>query len=307
MWNQEAPPQTHSSANSISGVTITNNNNNNNNNTPHDDPTSTPPPPPPPPKPLSKTTSHLTQQIRPSLFVELQLLLLTFTIGLQDAISFHDFNCFASNQTGNTVLMVIAAVLPEFNGQIFDTANTACALAFFLAAAYLTGQVANLNIPGSQTQLARNRLFLVTCNLIQTALVFAAAGIQYAHGVSPRGKHTLFAIALLAAAAGSQVVQSRSFRMTEISTAMATAAWVDLVIDKDLFAKQNRARNRRVAFLLTLALGTLAGAFIFKKLGSPAALAVSGSGKGLVTVLWFFAEGEKEIDEKKTEGGKEMV
>ncbi|KAK4170225.1 hypothetical protein QBC43DRAFT_348654 [Cladorrhinum sp. PSN259] len=250
---------------------------------------------------FAKTWSYLNEPIRPTFFVELQLLLLTFSVGLQDAISFYDFNCFASNQTGNTVLLVIAIVLPEFNGQIFDTANTAVALGFFLAAAYLTGQIANI------LSCARNRLFLITCNLIQTALVFAASALQHIHGVTPRGSHTLFAIGLLATAAGSQVVQSRSFKMTEISTAMATAAWVDLVIDKDLFKKQNRGRNRRVAFLLTLALGTLAGAFVFKKIGSPAALAVSGAGKGLVTVLWFFASGEKKTEENESGKQKETV
>ncbi|KAK4230650.1 hypothetical protein QBC38DRAFT_468456 [Podospora fimiseda] len=291
MGNQDPPK---SSATSMSGITI---------NTPETN--NDPPTAPTSPTLLQKTWTHLLQPIPPSLQVELLLLLLTFSIGLQDAISFYDFNCFASNQTGNTVLIIIAMVLPELNGQIFDTSHTAVALSFFLLSAYLTGQVANLF--GFSP---RNRLFLILCNLIQTGLVFAAAAVQYVYGVTPRGSiHTLFAIGLLATAAGSQVVQSRSFKMTEISTAMATAAWVDLVIDKDLFKKQNRARNRRIAFLATLALGTLAGAFIFKTVGSPAALAVSGAGKGLVTLLWCFASGEREKEEEKKnkEEGKEGV
>lgn len=108
-----------------------------------------------------------------------------------------------------------------------------------------------------------------------------------------RSPRTLFAIGLLATAAGSQVVQSRSLRMTEITTAMATAAWVDLMIDPDLFRVKNRPRNRRVAFLGTLVLGTLAGAFIFKRLGSPPALLVSGAGKLLVTVMYMFNPAER--------------
>lgn len=266
----------------------------------HQDLTPAPKPPSPPPtrSSFSRSWAYLNQPIRPSLFVELQLLLLTFSVGLQDAISFYDFNCFASNQTGNTVLLVIAVVLPEMNGHLFDTPNTGVALGFFLGAAYLTGQIANV------LSCARNRLFLIICNLLQTFLVFGAAILQYTSGVNRVNSHTLLAIGMLATAAGSQVVQSRSFKMTEISTAMATAAWVDLVVDKDLFKRENRARNRRVGFLVTLALGTLAGAFVFKKVGSPAALMVSGAGKGLVTLLWFFAEGEREEkgDEEKGEG-----
>ncbi len=213
---------------------------------------------------------------------------------ITDAISFPDFHCFASNQTGNTVFLVLAIVLPEGNGDMFVTANIGVALGFFLAAAWLTGQLGH--IIG-----ARRRCWLMFCNFIQTCLVFIAAGLQYANS-SPSGRlaldgaqtpSTLWAIGLLASAAGSQVVQSRSLRMTEITTAMATAAWVDLMIDPNLFRMENRSRNRRIGFLATLLLGTLTGAFIFRRLGSPAALVISGAGKMLVTVLFLFNGAEK--------------
>ncbi len=216
---------------------------------------------------------------------------------ITDAISFPDFHCFASNQTGNTVFLVLAVVFPEGNGDMFITANIAVALGFFLAAAWLTGQLGH--IIGAQ-----RRCWLIFCNFIQTCLVFAAAGLQYA-SLSPTGRlaldgaqtpSTLWAIGLLASAAGSQVVQSRSLRMTEITTAMATAAWVDLMIDPNLFRMENRSRNRRIGFLGTLVLGTLAGAFIFRRLGSPAALMISGAGKTLVAVMFLFNGAHKPKD-----------
>jgi uncharacterized membrane protein YoaK (UPF0700 family) len=74
---------------------------------------------------------------------------------------------------------------------------------------------------------------------------------------------------------------------------MATAAWVDLMIDPALFSVRNRGRNRRIGFLASLVLGTLAGAFIFRRVGSPAALVVSAAGKVLVTVMYLFAPAEK--------------
>ncbi|KAK0729216.1 hypothetical protein B0T21DRAFT_314812, partial [Apiosordaria backusii] len=221
----------------------------------------------------SKIWRYLNEDIKPTAFAEFQLTLLTFCIGLQDAVSFPDFHCFASNQTGNTVFLVLAIILPEMDGEMFVTSNIGVALGFFLAAAYLTGQLGH--IIGS-----RRRLYIIICNLIQTCLVFAAATLQHIKGVEPQGTtRTLLAIGFLATAAGSQVVVSRSLKMTEISTAMATAAWVDLVIDPDLMRVRNRGRNRRLAFLGSLILGTLVGAVIFKRVGSAVALFVSAGGR----------------------------
>lgn len=84
--------------------------------------------------------------------------------------------------------------------------------------------------------------------------------------------------------------------MTEISTAMATAAWVDLVIDPRLMVLRegNRPRNRRMAFLVALVAGSLVGAGIYRSYGSGVAIFVSAGGKAIVTCMFFFNGGEKE-------------
>lgn len=184
--------------------------------------------------------------------------------------------------------------MPELNGDMFFTPNISVALGLFLAGAYLTGQLGHVVGP-------RLRLWLVLCNLAQTAMVFAAAGVQRAYGARHRhggaaGVPDLVALGLLALASGSQVVQSRSLRMTEISTAMATAAWVDLLIDPHLFAARggNRPRDRRFFFLVALLAGSLAGAGIYRRAGSDVALLVSAGGKALVTVMYLFNESDVE-------------
>ncbi|TQV97171.1 DUF1275 domain-containing protein [Cordyceps javanica] len=238
----------------------------------------------------SGVVAHFTSDIRPTLFAELQLLLLTFCTGIQDATTFPDYHCFASNQTGNTVLLCLAIVFPQSNGDLFIIPNIGMALGLFLGAGWLTGQLGHVVGP-------RRRWWLILCNLIQTALVFVAAAVQYKYGVSDRGSSALAVIGLLASASGSQVVQSRSLAMTEISTAMATAAWVDLIIDQKLFAVNNRPRTRRVAFLVALVTGCLIGALIYREVGSPTAIAVSGAGKFLVTLMFIFTNAEK-VQEK---------
>ncbi|KJZ78331.1 hypothetical protein HIM_02369 [Hirsutella minnesotensis 3608] len=234
----------------------------------------------------SGVVRHLTEEVESSSFVELQLLVLTFCTGMQDATTFPDYHCFASNQTGNTVFLCLALILPQLDGDTFISANIGMALGLFLGAGWLTGQLSHAIGP-------RKRWWLVLSNLVQTGFVFGAAAVQYRYGTQDRGPAALAVLGLLASAAGSQVVQSRSLRLTEISTAMATAAWVDLVIDPKLFALKNRPRSRRVAFLLALVLGSLVGAIIYRELGSATAIAVSGAGKVLVTVCFLFSPSVK--------------
>ncbi|KAH8176108.1 DUF1275 domain protein [Sarocladium implicatum] len=231
---------------------------------------------------------HLCDDVSSSLLAEIQLVILTFCTGIQDATTFPAYHCFVSNQTGNTVFLCMALILPQLNGDMFITSNIGMALGMFLGAGWLTGQLSHLIGP-------RKRWWLVFCNLIQSGLVLGAATIEFRHGAGSDGAVALSVIGLLASAAGSQVVQSRSLAITEISTAMATAAWVDLMIDEKFFALRNRPRTRRVAFLLSLALGALTGAGILRTAGSATAVAVSGGGKLLVTVMYLCTKPEQRV------------
>jgi uncharacterized membrane protein YoaK (UPF0700 family) len=181
---------------------------------------------------------------------------------------------------------MLAIVLPEFDGDMFVTANIGAALGFFIFGGWVTGQVSHLVGP-------RQRWWLVLCNLFQSCLVFAAAAIQYQCGTGKEDAAAVTVVALLAFASGSQVVQSRSLAITEISTAMATAAWVDLMIDPHMFTRDNRSRNRRICFLAALVLGSLVGAAIYKTAGSAPAVFVSAAGKLLVAFMYFFNGAER--------------
>lgn len=209
---------------------------------------------------------------------------------LLDATTYPDYHCFASNQTGNTVFLCLALVIPHLSGDIVVVSNIGMALGLFLGAGWLTGQLSH--IIG-----ARKRWWLVLCNLVQSCFVICAAVIQYRYGIGDRGPAALAVVGMLAFASGSQVVQSRSLAMTEISTAMATAAWVDLMIDQKLFVLKNRPRTRRIAFLLSLVVGSLVGAVIYREVGSATALAVSGAGKLIVTAMFGLSPAEKRKQE----------
>lgn len=242
-------------------------------------------------------SNNIFQRIRPyfcplwnySLFdlnvdnlVEFQLLLATFCTGLQDAISYPDFRCFASNQTGNTVVLAVGIANYNYNASkmdsLFHLPNIAMSLGMFLAGAIITGQMGNY-IGG------RRRGWQFATNLAQTAMVFGAAAIHFTHDVEQTGNWALAIVALLAFSSGAQVAAARAFRVQEITTAMATAAWVDLVIDPKLLGTNNHSRDRRALFLASLIAGSFAGAFMYSKIGSPCALVVSAAGKTLVTAM----------------------
>ncbi|KAK5107698.1 hypothetical protein LTR62_000892 [Meristemomyces frigidus] len=226
--------------------------------------------------------------LRVDAFMEFQLLLLTFGTGIQDGISYPDFRCFASNQTGNTVVLAVA--LAGGAADLFDPVNVGLSLAAFLAGAVLTGRV---GIAVGR----RRRAWQFGVNLAQTFMVMGAAWIQFVHGVEERGAWARAALALIAFSSGAQVAAARAMKIPEISTAMATAAWVDLLIDENLMTWRNHPRNRRILFLVALVAGSFAGAFARTGVGSPMALVISGVVKALVIGGTLFSKSDRD-DEK---------
>lgn len=81
---------------------------------------------------------------------------------------------------------------------------------------------------------------------------------------------------------------ARGLGVTEITTAMATAAFVDVVIDPRLGAVVNRVRNRRVLFLVMLTGGCFVGAVVQGWVGRRVPLLLGAVGKSLVTVGVLF-------------------
>lgn len=249
---------------------------------------------PNPHKRLSNKIRHyLVATLNVDFLLEVQLLLLTFSTGIQDAVSYPDFKCFASNQTGNSV--VLAVGLAGHDNSIFNLSNVGLSLGMFLAGAIMTGQLANLVGPCG-------RLWLITSHLIQTLLTFVAAIIHPVYSPFGNSPSSMGSLALLAFASGAQVASMRPFRIQEITTAMATAAWVDLVIDPRLLRLGNRSRNRRAGFLIALVLGSFAGAFMRTGIGSSNALFVAGAGKALVTFLLFLNREQTPTDQSSSIG-----
>lgn len=218
--------------------------------------------------------AYWTSEVKEDAMLEGELVALAFATGIQDATSFPDYGCFASNQTGNTILLALGAA--GTGGSAFHLSNVGVSLGTFILGGMLFGQIGNLF--GS-----KRRLWLIVSSALQTAIVFAAVALQYRHGVSETGNIALWVIALLAFASGAQVAMARTVKIPEITTAMITSAYIDLVVDPGIFALRNRPRDRRVFFMIALFVGAFVGTFSVKHVNSPFALLLSAIIKALVT------------------------
>ena len=219
------------------------------------------------------------EEIREDLLLECELLLLSFATGIQDAAAWPDYSCFASNQTGNTLFLAIGVAGLTRNAYSFP--NIGVSLSLFVAGGFVMGQLGN-------RFGVRRRLWLLTSNIIQTLLVFGALIIQHSWPIRRDGPASMAVIALLAFSSGGQVAMSRSLKITEITTAMATAAFVDVVVDPDLGKLKNRLRNRRVMFLIMLTAGCFVGAFAQREVNSKFPILLCALGKALVSTAFLF-------------------
>lgn len=225
----------------------------------------------------SPLQSYFLAPLRTDLLVELQMIFLSFITGIQDAATYVDYHAFASNQTGNTVLLAVAVAGIERDSSLFIPRNIGVSLGSFTVSVWVFGQLGGMVGP-------RKRAWVLASNFVQTVLVFVAAALQYVYGVRLQSGVSLGIIALLSVAAGGQIVLSRNLGINEIPTAIATSAWVDLLSDKRLFAWDNRGRNRRVAFLLALVAGSFCGAYMYSRVDSAFTLMMSAVGKAIVTM-----------------------
>ena len=226
----------------------------------------------------SRAHSYFHSNIAEDTTLDRELYILAFATGIQDVATFPDYHCFASNQTGNTVLL--AAGVLGIGGDGFSLLIIGLSLLFFIAGAGIFGQLGNL-------LGVRQRWWLLSTSAVQTIMVFVTAALQYHYGTVDGAPTAKVIIALLAMSSGAQVAMVRSLKVTEVTTAMATAAYIDILIDPKILARKNYSRNRRVFFLSSLVAGSFAGAGIYKRMGSACALLVSAIGKLIVVGLLF--------------------
>lgn len=168
--------------------------------------------------PSKRWRAYLNQQIGVDTLLELQLYMLSFATGIQDAMTFAFYGVFCSKQTGNLVTMALSALKSE--AVVETETHIAVSFVCFLAGAALFGHFNNFI--GK-----KRRGWLIFVNAWQSLLVIAACVIRkisvdklQSIAEADADPLALASIALLAFSSGGQISLALSVGLAEINTTM---------------------------------------------------------------------------------------
>jgi len=206
-------------------------------------------------------------------------MMISFATGIMNAVTFSDYHLFAFNQTGNTALLAVGALGIE--GGMGKLQHVGLSLETFVAGGLMCCQLWN-------SIGCMSRVWLLTTNVFQTALVLAAAALHTHTDHVKDESINLGIITLLAFASGAQVASAWTVQVPEIMTTMVTSVYIDFLVDPHIFKKHNRVRNRRLFFIGSLVLGSFIGAIAYKFFSPAFGLYLSAAGKALVSSALLF-------------------
>lgn len=232
-------------------------------------------PPPCPSKEKEPSLPWFSQPI-PHRSLIVHLLFISFGTGLLDAPTYHGYGVFASNQTGNTIIILTEAInaagsARRSQGTVTEGAillAVGVSLSSFLIFGGLFGQLANV--------LGRcKRSWLAFSTLIQAIFLFIPAILLQLNVLnvakeasSQDGEYkSSWIILLLGGSAGIQLSMAKSVGIPEIPSAVLTSSYADLLTDPHLFHRSInsplvRPRNLRLAYIFSIVAGTLVGAAV---------------------------------------------
>lgn len=240
---------------------------------------------------------RLNGEVADDLFLELELMGLAVATGIMDATTFPDYHVFVSNQTGNTALLAVGAL--HIDSNIVKLQNVGVSLGVFIAGGMILGQLGNVFGP-------RRRLWLLVTNMLQTALVIVATSLRWKCTTSDGTSGSFVVLSLLAFASGGQIAVARTINVPEITTAMVTSAYIDLIVDPRILASQNRPRTRRFFFICCLLLGSFIGSIGYHYVGPSLSLLLSAICK-LVVTMAFFANADMSTSGRSAEKKSEVL
>jgi uncharacterized membrane protein YoaK (UPF0700 family) len=229
----------------------------------------------------STTTQLVNEPAREdALPVQAALLLLTFSTGLIDAVSFLGLgHVFTANMTGNIVFLGFAVA----GAPGLSLVRSLVSLGLFLLGAMGGGRLAKAMASHATPQ------WLVTAVLTEAGFLLAAALAAIGFDISsghPAGS-VYAVIALTALAMGLRNATVRRLAVPDLTTTVLTLTLTGIAADSSLAGGRNLRMPRRLASLGLMFAGAAVGALLLR-FGLSVPLAVSGA-VALISAALFSA------------------
>ncbi len=197
------------------------------------------------------------------------LLVLTFTTGLVDAVSYLGIgHVFVANMTGNIVLLGFG---------IAGSGGLPVLAPFVSLAAFLLGAGGGGVLAARLAE--RHPAHIASALAIEASLLVAAVVLATAVHVHPNTASGDSVIALLALGMGVRNATVRRVAVPDLTTTVLTMTLTGLAADSPLFGGTGKGSTRRSAAVLALLAGALVGALLLKSsLALPLAVAAALAG-----------------------------
>jgi uncharacterized membrane protein YoaK (UPF0700 family) len=198
------------------------------------------------------------------------LLVLTFTTGLVDATSYLGLgHVFAANMTGNIIFLGFG---------IAGSGGLSVLAPLISLGAFLVGAGAGGALAARTAD--RHPRHYAWALAIEASLIAAAAVLAATIDIRPDAVSGDAVIALLALAMGMRNATIRRIAVPDLTTTVLTMTLTGLAADSPLFGGTGKGSTRRIAAVLAMLAGALAGALLLKTslvlpLAAAAALALA--------------------------------
>ena len=182
------------------------------------------------------------------------LLALTFSTGLVDAVSYLGLGrVFTANMTGNIVLLGFGIA----GGEGLPVVAPLVSLGAFLAGSAIGGVLAVMTADRHPQHVARTLV-------IEIGLLLGAAIVAATADVQPSTFSGDAVIAMLALAMGVRNATVRRLAVPDLTTTVLTMTLTGLAADSRLAGGSGKGSVRRIAAVLAMLTGALAGALLLK-------------------------------------------
>ncbi|KAA8569700.1 hypothetical protein MFRU_004g04060 [Monilinia fructicola] len=226
----------------------------------------------------SRARSYFSEEIT-LVHADIPIIACALVSGICDSSAYNAWTCFVSMQTGNTIFLALGASGQPISHP-YGWVKSLISIFFFLCGCLFFAQTRWFGAGKCRGVLSisfvlQGICLIVAAALVQTKVVPEPFGV---YGIEDEVNFIeLIPLGFLAFQSGGQIVTSRILGFNEVPTTVLTSVYCDIASDPKLFAKDNVKRNRRVAAVLAILSGGIAGGWI------------SRSTAGLSASLWFAA------------------